>query len=110
MKTDTKILKNSIKYEVKLKFVGIILYTITLNFDKCVHSSYIIVLEFFFLTYIGHSCYDISTHIDDKMCIHVYYIRSCIYLFFIYIVRLFMVGLSDVKLYILINKLNWYSI
>ena len=40
--------KNNIKYEVKLKFVGIMLVTVTLNkYDKCGFSSYRIVLEYY---------------------------------------------------------------
>ena len=50
MKNDNNLkvnFKNSIKYEVKLKFVGIMLYTITFNqFDKYVFSSYRIVFEY----------------------------------------------------------------
>ena len=70
MKNDNNLkvnLKNSIKYEVKLKFVKIMLYSVTLNqFDRCGFSSYISVGIIIFLTYIGHSCYDIIMHIDNK--------------------------------------------
>ena len=62
------------------------LYTVPLNqFDKCVFSSYRVVLEYqFFLTYIGHSCYDISMHIDDKS-VFMFNVFVHVYISFVYI-------------------------
>ena len=79
-------LKNSIKYEVKSKFVETILYTVTLNpFDKCMFSSYRIVFGILiFLTYIGHSCYDISMHIYDKN-VFMFNVFVYVYIHFVYI-------------------------